>query len=69
MFCLHIKNMFKIKEKFRIHYGEEGDLLELRIGEPTDAYYEDVGGDVFERIDRKTGKVKGLAIFNFKKKK
>ncbi len=57
-----------MKEKFMIHYDEEGDLLELRIGEATDAYYEDIGDDIFERIDKKTGEVRGLAIFNFKKR-
>jgi len=51
-----------------IHYDEEGDLLELRMGEPTDAYYKDLGDDVFERIDSKTGELKGLAIFNFKRR-
>ena len=58
----------KMKEKFMIHYDEEGDLLELRMGEPTDAYYKDLGDDVFERIDSKTGELKGLAIFNFKRR-
>ena len=57
-----------MKGKFIIHYDKEGDLLELRIGTPTESYYEDIGDDVFERIDRKTGEVKGLAIFNFKKR-
>ena len=58
----------KMKEKLMIHYDEEGDLLEIRMGKPTDAYYEDLGDDIFERIDRKTKKVKGLAIFNFRKR-
>ena len=57
-----------MKGKLTIHYDEEGDLLELRLGEPTESYYEDLGNDIFERIDRKTGEVRGLAIFNFKKR-
>ena len=57
-----------MKEKFVMHYNEEGDLLELRIGEATDSYFEDFGNDIFERVDRKTGEIKGLAIFNFKKR-
>ena len=57
-----------MKEKFVMHYDEGGDLLELRIGDSTDSYFEDLGNDIFERVDRKTGEVKGLAIFNFKKR-
>ena len=57
-----------MKDKLNIHYDEEGDFLELRIGKPTKSYYEEIKDDIFERRDERTNKVKGLAIFNFKKR-
>ena len=57
-----------MKNKLNIYYDEEGDFLELRIGKPTSSTYNNIGNDIFERIDDKTGKVKGFAIFNFKKR-
>ncbi len=56
-----------MKENINLHYDEEGDFLEIRVGKPTISYFEDVGNDLFKRIDEKTGKIKGVAIFNFKK--
>ena len=58
-----------MKEKMNIHYDSEGDYLEVRFGEPTEAYYEDLGEDTFERRDEKTGKVVGYAFFNVQKRK
>ncbi len=52
-----------------IHYDPEADYLEVRFGKATAAYYENLGKDIFERRDEKTGKVKGYAIFNVKKRK
>ena len=57
-----------MKEKLHIYYDEEGDFLELRIGKPTPSVYNDIGKDVFQRIDEKTGETKGFAVFNFKKR-
>jgi len=57
-----------MKNKLFVHYDEDGDLLEIRIGEPTESYYNDLGNDVFERRDEKTDELSGLAIFNFKKR-
>lgn len=52
-----------------IHYDAEADFLEIRFGEPTEAYYEDIGEDTFERRDEQTGEVKGYAFFNIQKRK
>ncbi len=57
-----------MKGKLSIHYDEEGDFLELRIGGPTESYYEDLGDDIFQRIDEKTKEIKGFAVFNFRKR-
>ncbi|MBI2672927.1 DUF2283 domain-containing protein [Candidatus Woesearchaeota archaeon] len=58
----------KLTEDMQIHHDEEGDFLEIRIGKPTKSYFNQIGDDLFERIDEKTGKIKGFAIFNFKKR-
>lgn len=57
-----------MKDKLSIHYDEEADFLEIRIGNPTKSYFEDIGNDIFERLDEKTKAIKGFAIFNFKKR-
>lgn len=49
-----------------IHYDPKGDYLEVRFGEPTPAYFDNVGDDIFVRKDRKTNEIKGYAIFNVK---
>ena len=51
-----------------VHYNTEGDFLEIRFGKPTESYYEDIGDDIFKRIDEKTKKVRGYAFFNVKKR-
>ena len=57
-----------MKEKLNIYYDEEGDFLEIQIGEPTPSYYEEISDGVFERIDEKTGKIGGFAVFSFRKR-
>ena len=57
-----------MKEKVRVYYDDEADYLELNIGKPTKSYYDDLGEDIFQRIDEKTGKIKGWAIFGFRKR-
>lgn len=51
-----------------IYYDKEGDFLEVRIGKPTISYFKDLGNDIFERIDEKTGEVRGVSIANFKRR-
>ncbi|MBI2136388.1 hypothetical protein HYU06_04915 [Candidatus Woesearchaeota archaeon] len=46
-----------------------GRAFDVRFGEPTASYYEDLGDDLFERRDEKTEQVKGYAIFNIQKRK
>ena len=57
-----------MKDKLNIYYDQEGDFLELRIGKPTKSVYDSIGDDVFQRVDEKTGKIIGFAVFNFKKR-
>lgn len=57
-----------MKDNLNIYYDEKGDLLEIQIGKPTPSYYEEINDGIFERIDEKTGKIKGFAVFSFKKR-
>ena len=51
-----------------LYYDEEGDFLEINVGEFTKGFFRDVGKGISERIDEKTGKVTGIAIMGFKKR-
>lgn len=51
-----------------IYYDEEGDFLEINMGDFTEGYFRDIGEGISERIDEKTGKVTGVAIMDFKKR-
>jgi len=55
-------------KNLNIYYDEAGDILEIRMGNPTVSYMKDLGNDIFERIDNETGEIKGLVIMNFKKR-
>ena len=55
--------------KLNIYYDEEGDFLEINIGEFTETFCRDVADEIYERIDEKTGEIKGIGILNFKSKK
>ena len=57
-----------MKGELSVYYDREGDFLEIRIGKPTKGHFRDLGDDIFERVDEKTGKIRGFAIFNFKKR-
>ena len=57
-----------MKDELNIYYNEEADLLELIICKTTPAYYEEIKDGVFERIDEKTGKIKGFSVFSLKKR-
>ena len=57
-----------MKGQMQLYYDEEGDLLEINIGEYTEGYFRDVGEGISERIDEKTGKVTGISILSFKKR-
>ena len=57
-----------MKKELSVYYDEKGDLLEIRIGKPTVGYFKDLGNDIFQRIDEKTGDIRGFSILNFKKR-
>lgn len=57
-----------MKKELSVYYDQKGDILELRLGKPTEGYMKDLGDDIFQRIDEKTQHVQGFIILNFIKR-
>lgn len=57
-----------MKGDLHIYYDEEGDFLELQVGEPRAGYLEELEDGIFERRDRLTNEVIGIAVFSVKKR-
>lgn len=58
-----------MKGKMSLRYDEDEDYLEIYFGKIRKGYFREVKDKFFERIDEKTGKVVGYAVFNFTKRK
>ena len=54
-------------KEIRIVYDEEGDILDVSIGEPENAISKEVEDDFFLRVKPDTGEVIGFSILNFRK--
>ena len=57
-----------MKGAMRIYYDEEGDFLEISVGEATLSFAEEVEPGVFIRYDKKTGEAKSVGVLNFKER-
>ena len=57
-----------MNKQLHLWYDKEGDFLEFRTGVTGKGIFLPVGNECFERVDKKTGKVVGFAIFNFNKR-
>ena len=57
-----------MKGKMNIHYDEEGDYLDIFVGEPKANYGEDIGNGITIFKDEKTEEIIGVGILNFKKR-
>lgn len=49
-----------------LYYDEEGDFLEITMGDISNCYFDNLGKGIFEIVDKSTKEVKGIAIFSFK---
>ena len=49
------------------YYDEEGDILDISIGNPKKAKSQEIGNDIIVRRDEK-GNVVGFTILNFEKR-
>lgn len=57
-----------MKGPMRVHYDEEGDFLEISIGEPAECYADEVQPGVFLRKDEKTNEVRSIGVLGFRKR-
>ena len=55
-------------DKMNIYYDEEGDYLEITMGDIDNCYFDNLGNGIFEIVDKSNKKIKGIAIFSFKKR-
>ncbi len=57
-----------MNDELTIYYDEEGDLLEMNVGDCTEGSFKNLGNGIFERIDKRTKKITGIAIHGFRKR-
>ena len=57
-----------MKGQMSIYYDEEGDYLDIFIGEPKANYGEEVAEGITVFKDEKTEEIIGIGILNFKKR-
>ncbi|MBU2616294.1 MAG: hypothetical protein KKC19_04280 [Nanoarchaeota archaeon] len=57
------------EKKIELNYDPDSDLLEIFIGSPVPAYYDEIGEDLFEGHNKETGELTGYKIFNLSKRK
>lgn len=52
----------------KVHYDEQGDFLEISVGEPAKCYADEIKPGVFLRKDEETDEIRSIGILNFKKR-
>ncbi|HLD06319.1 MAG TPA: hypothetical protein VJC16_02170 [Candidatus Nanoarchaeia archaeon] len=57
-----------MSSELNIYYDDEGDFIKFNIGGYTEGHFKNIGGGVFERVDKKTNKITGIAIHGFRKR-
>lgn len=57
-----------MEQEMSIYYDDEGDFLEIAAGSIENCYFRNAGMGIFEIIDKTTKEIKGIAVFNFKKR-
>ena len=54
-------------KEIKIAYDDEGDILDVSLGEPEAAISREIEDDFFLRVDPVGGEVIGFSILNFRK--
>ena len=54
-------------KKLRMAYDKEGDVLDVALGDPSPAIFEEVEDDFFIRRHPVSGEIVGFSILNFEK--
>ena len=57
-----------MKGELNLYYDDEGDFLEINVGDYMDGFFRNLGKGVFERVDKKTKKITGIAVMGFRKR-
>ncbi|KAF5426152.1 Protein of unknown function (DUF2283) [Candidatus Methanomarinus sp.] len=57
-----------MEKNLKIFFDKQGDVLDITIGEPSDAISKELGNDIVMRLDTKTKEVVGFTILNFEKR-
>ena len=55
-------------KNLKIFFDKEGDVLDIAIGEPTEAISKELDNDVIMRLDPNTEEIVGFTILNFEKR-
>lgn len=54
-------------KEIRMIYDEQGDILDVSLGEPEEAISREIEDDFFLRMKSDTGEIVGFSIINFRK--
>ncbi len=54
-------------KEIRMAYDDEGDILDVSLGDPEEATSKEVEDDFFLRVNPISGEVVGFSIINFRK--
>ena len=55
-----------MENKMSVYYDEEGDFLEITAGDTSNCYFDNLGNGTFKITDKKSGEIRGIALFNFR---
>ena len=58
----------RLEKNINLSYNKTKDILEISIGKQTESYNEELSAGVFTHLDKKTKKLKGFTIVDFKKR-
>ncbi len=54
-------------KEIKMAYDDEGDILDISIGDPEKAISKEVEDDFFLRVNPDSGEVVGFSVLNFRK--
>jgi hypothetical protein len=57
-----------MEKKLKFFFDKKGDILDISIGEPSEAISRELDNDIVMRIDPKTNEIIGFIILNFEKR-
>jgi len=57
-----------MEKNLKFFFDKKGDILDIAIGEPSEAMSKELDNDVIMRINPKTKEIMGFTILNFEKR-